>query len=210
MTSKKVISFFIIAAAVLAISAIISVAIVLNRKKIEPIESVAAYSFNFYEDNDSTIRERGGSSKLTLFKSVSFKPSDGTTWADNFATFKGDKASDGVDYAISSYSSYVCLIPFSAKNGDDTMADKHFRIDISSSEVLSATTSVFKDSLIIKVYCYETGVYYTEDEFNDANLEAIAGQTYNFCLVAISDINNSEGVNYGTDKANINLLISVV
>jgi len=213
MTSKKVISFFIIAAAILAVSAVISVAIVLNRKKITPIESVAAYSFNFYETNDDSIRERGAS-KLTLSKSVAFKPTEGTVWGDNFATFKGENASDGVDYAITAYSSYVCLIPFSAKNGDDTMPDKHFRInffkDMNNEDIITATSSALKNSLIVKVYCYETGTYYTEDEFNDASLEAKAGQTYNFCLVAISNQEESTGINYGTDKANINFLLSVI
>ena len=114
MSSKKVISFFIIAVAVLCVSAIISVAIIFGGKKITPTEPLTAYSFNFYETNDESIRERSAS-KLTLSSSVAFKPNQACEWSDGFITFK-DTASDGVDYAISSYSKYVCAVPFTAKN----------------------------------------------------------------------------------------------
>ena len=206
MSSKKVISFFIIAVAVLCVSAIISVAIIFGGKKITPTEPLTAYSFNFYETNDESIRERSAS-KLTLSSSVAFKPNQACEWSDGFITFK-DTASDGVDYAISSYSKYVCAVPFTAKNGG--LVDKHFKIDLSSDGVITATSQALKNSLTIKIYCYETLTYYTEVEFNDANLEAVAGQVYNFCLVAISDVSASAGVTYSADRANINFNISIV
>ena len=206
MSSKKIVSFFIVAVAVLCVSAVISVALVLSRQKITPTEPLVAYSFNFYETNDETIRERS-TSKLTLSKSVVFKPTQAADWSNNYVTFK-DFASDGVDYAISCYSKYVCAVPFTAKNGG--LADQHFRIDLSGDGLITATSQAFKDSLTIKIYCYETETFYTEDEFNSANLEANAGQPLNFCLVAVSDETKCTGVVYGTDRANINFIVSIV
>ena len=206
MSSKKVVSFFIVALAVLCVSAIITVALVFSGQKITAPESIVAYSFNFYETNNSNIRERS-SSKLTLAESVVFKPTQATEWNDNYVSYK-ETASDGVDYAITKYAKYVCAIPFTAKNGGTV--DKHFKIDLSSDGMITATSIELKNSLIVKIYCYETETYYTEAEFNSANLEAIAGQVYNFCLVAVSNEANCEGVNFGTDKANINFNISIV
>ncbi|MBQ7579136.1 MAG: hypothetical protein IJT25_01240 [Clostridia bacterium] len=207
MSSKKVISFFIVAVAVLLVSAVACVGIVLGRKKITAPQIISSYAFNFYETNSSEIRERS-SSKLTLNQAVSFKPSQSTSFSENFFHKNGDSASDGVDYSITKYSSYVALIPFTAKNGSEL--DKHFKIDLSSEDIITASTASMKESLLIKIYCYETDSYYTEEEFNSANLEAKPGQICNFCLVAICDETKSEGVNFGTDYANLNFLIYVV
>ncbi|MBQ7453301.1 MAG: hypothetical protein IJS68_03445 [Clostridia bacterium] len=200
MSSKKVISFIIIASAILLFSAGVTVALILTNRHSTTPATITAYSFNFGEMNEVSIKEIG-SSKMTLKNGIKFKPSKAVAWNEGYVHYSGSTIAEGVEFGTTSHSSYICVVPFKIKNGD--AVDRTFGLDV---QVASAS-EYMKNSVAYKVYVFETGAYIDIAEFQTFALIE-SGASRDYCLVAYSDEEHSANVNYGVDFANLNLEIT--
>ena len=200
MSSRKVISFLIIATAVLLFSAGLTTALILTAKHATVPETITAYAFKFGETNSAQVREVS-SSKLTLKSGVKFKPCKGVAWNDGYVHYSGQTIADGVEFGTTSHSAYVCVIPFEVKNSEAITKTFYLNVQVSSA------SEYMKNSVVSKIYIFETGEYVEAEDF-ESYATIGTGESKEFCLVAISDISQSANVNYGVDFANINLEIT--
>ena len=204
MSTKQVISFVVLTATILITSLVLTFTLIRPKKLVTQAQQIYAYSFNIGGENDTSIKQTN-SNELRLTNAVAFSPSKTTEFSSSFLCFK-NTLQDGVEMSNTQNFDYVCAIPFTISNKNQSKLEFNLEVKVDGDNLNS-----FID---YKVYDFVDKQYKTVGEINNDDYTVIsakmneinANSSANFCLVAYA---LNDGAQFIGESVNINILLTV-